>query len=80
MEHKAKMKLSRLHFPRNKIALGIKAVTIILTTIAIYFPDLTTVANEAIRSKLMSHIIAKPPPAHLLTIPQMKNAPGSNSP
>jgi len=60
VEHKAKMKPSRLHFPRNKIALGIKAVTIILITIAIYFQDLATVANEAIRSEVMSHILAIP--------------------
>jgi len=54
------MKPSHPRLPRNEIAISIKAVTIILATIAIYFQDLTTVANEAIRSELMSHIIAIP--------------------
>ena len=40
--------------------LGVKAVTIILATTAIYFQDLAIVANEAIRSELMSHILAIP--------------------
>jgi len=54
------MKPSRFHLPRNKMALGIKVVTIILATIAIYFQDLVMVANETIRSELSSYIIAIP--------------------
>jgi len=54
------MKPSRFRFPHDNIALSTKALTIILATIAIYFQDLTIVANEAIRSEVMSHIIAIP--------------------
>ena len=60
LRDKAKMKTSRVHFPRNRIALGIKAVTIILLTMATYFQDLVLVANEAIRSEFMIHTLAMP--------------------
>jgi len=54
------MKPSRFRFPRNNIVLSTKVLTVILATLAIYFQDLTIVANEAIRSEVMSHIIAIP--------------------
>ena len=60
MEHKVKMKTLRFPPLRSEMSLSIKAGTIILATLAIYFQDLLIVANEAIRSELMSHILAIP--------------------
>jgi len=54
------MKPSHLHLPRNEIALSIKAATILVAIIAIYFQDLSIVANEATQSELMSHTVAIP--------------------
>jgi exosortase len=44
----------------SKVALGTKLAAIVLPTFAIYYQDLTTVANEAIRSEPMSNILAMP--------------------
>lgn len=44
----------------GKAAPGIKATAVVLTTLFIYNQDLTIVANEALRSELMSHILAVP--------------------
>ena len=54
------MRTSHLHLPRSKTSLGIKATTLLLATLAIYHQDLTMIGNEAIRSELMSHILAIP--------------------
>jgi len=54
------MEPQRFHLTRSTIALSIKAIAILGAIIAIYFQDLAIVANEAIRSELMSHIIAIP--------------------
>jgi len=54
------MEPPRFHVTRNTIALSIKAIAILGAIIAIYLQDLTMVANEAIRSELMSHIVAIP--------------------
>jgi len=44
----------------SKIALGIKAVTMLFVTLSIYFQDLAIVTNEAVRSELMSYILVIP--------------------
>jgi len=44
----------------SKVALGTKIAAIMLPIFAIYHQDLTVVANEAIRSEPMSHILAVP--------------------
>ena len=44
----------------SKTALGIKAAAIVFATLSIYNQDLTIVANDALRSELMSHILAVP--------------------
>ena len=49
-----------MNTPNSKIALGIKAAAIVLAALLIYIQDLTIVANEALRSELMSHILAVP--------------------
>ena len=54
------MEIPSLQLTRSTIALSIKAIVIFGATIAIYFQDLTIIANEAIRSELMSHILAIP--------------------
>jgi len=48
------------HFTRSTIALSIKAIAVLGATLTIYFQDLLIVANEAIQSELMSHILAIP--------------------
>jgi len=53
------MEIPRFHFRRSTVALSVKAIAVLGATIAIYFQDLTIIANEAIRSELMSHIIAR---------------------
>jgi exosortase len=50
----------RFHLTRSTIALSIKVIAVLGATIAIYFQDLTIIANEAIRSELMSYILAIP--------------------
>jgi len=45
---------------RNRVAVGTKVTAIVLATFAIYYQDLAAVANEAIRSEPMSHILAVP--------------------
>jgi exosortase len=54
------MEIPRFHLTRSTTALSIKAIAILGATIAIYFQDLTIIANEAIQSELMSHILAIP--------------------
>ena len=54
------MKIPRFHPTRTTIALSVKGIAVLGATIAIYFQDLTIVANEAIRSELMSHILVIP--------------------
>jgi len=54
------MEIDRLHLSRSTMALSIKVIAVLGVTIAIYFHDLTMIANEAIRSELMSHIVALP--------------------
>jgi len=55
-----KMESPRFHPTRSTIALSIKAIAILGAIIAIYFQDLAIVANEAIRSELMSYVLAIP--------------------
>ena len=57
---KSKMKPLHFSFVRNKVVLGVKVAIITLVLIAIYYPDLTIVGNEAIRSELTSYILAIP--------------------
>ena len=54
------MEIPRFHSRRSAIALSIKAIVVLGATIAIYLQDLTIMANEAIRSELMSYILAVP--------------------
>ena len=54
------MEPPRFHPTCGTTALSIKAIAILGAIIAIYFQDLVLVANEVIRSELMSHIIAIP--------------------
>ena len=72
MKHKVGMKFLRLHSPYTEIALSIKAMAILLPIIAIYLQDLLIVANEAIRSELMSHILATPFPLAYLVYRKRK--------
>ena len=44
----------------NKAALTIKIAAITLATLAVYHQDLLTIANEATKNELMSHILAIP--------------------
>jgi len=44
----------------SKPAIGPKIAVIVLASWAIYNQDLTLVANEAVRSELMSHVLALP--------------------
>ena len=54
------MKPSLFSLPRSEIALNLKVIAVLLATLAIYHQDLTIIGNEAIRSELMSHILAIP--------------------
>jgi len=54
------METLSFRFTYSSIALSIKAITLLGATITIYFQDLTIVANEALRSELMTHILAIP--------------------
>jgi len=54
------MKRLRSFSLRSKTVLGIKVATIALATLVIFHQDLTIIANEALRSELMSHILAIP--------------------
>ncbi|MDH5770262.1 MAG: exosortase/archaeosortase family protein, partial [Candidatus Bathyarchaeota archaeon] len=54
------MKISGFHLTRSTIALSIKGSALILVTLAVYFQDLTIIANEAIQSDLTSYILVIP--------------------
>jgi len=54
------MKLPSVHLTRSTLALSIKAMALLLATIAFFFKDITIVANEALRSEMASYIIAIP--------------------
>jgi len=54
------MKPPFFSLPRSEIALNLKGIAVLLATLAIYHQDLTIIGNEAIRSELMSHILAIP--------------------
>jgi len=45
---------------QSQIALSIKAAATLAITLAIYFQDLTLIANEALQSDLMSYLLAVP--------------------
>jgi exosortase len=45
---------------QSKIALTIKVAAILVIVLAIYFQDLTLIANEALNSEIMSYILAIP--------------------
>jgi len=49
-----------MKFPSSKVALGTKLAAIVLPAFAIYYQDLTAVANEAIRGEPMSNLLAMP--------------------
>jgi exosortase len=49
-----------LALSRDQVALGIKSGAIILAVAAIYFQDLTIIANDAVRNDLMSYVLAIP--------------------
>jgi exosortase len=52
--------LPRITQPRNTIALTIKVSAILFATLAIFHQDLIILANEAVQSELMTHILAIP--------------------
>jgi exosortase len=54
------MEKPRVVLSSNRMALGIKSGAIILATMAIYFQDLTIIANDAIGNDLMSYLLAIP--------------------
>ncbi len=54
------MKTFHLPLPHNRITTTVKAGAIFLTVLAFYWQDLTIVANEAIQSEFMTHILAIP--------------------
>lgn len=54
------MKIPSLHLTRSTIALSIKAFAVLLASIAIFYQDLTIVVNEALKSEMLSYIIAIP--------------------
>jgi len=54
------MEISDLHLTRSALALSIKAFALLLATIAIFYQDLAILANEALKSELMSYILAIP--------------------
>ena len=54
------MKLPSVHLTRSTLALSIKAMALLLATIAFFFKDITIIANEALRSEMASYIIAIP--------------------
>lgn len=54
------MKTLHLHLSRSQILLIVKAGAIMLTTLAFYWQDLTILANEALQSEFMTHILAIP--------------------
>lgn len=54
------MEPQRFHVRRSTIALSIKAMALLLATVAIYFQDLAIVANQALRDEAASYIIAIP--------------------
>lgn len=45
---------------RINLVLGLKIVVIVATALAIFYQDLTIIANDALQSEFMSHIIAIP--------------------
>jgi exosortase len=55
-----KMKTLHPHLSRSQILLIVKVGAIILTALAFYWQDLIILANEAIQSEFMAHILAIP--------------------
>jgi len=54
------MNLPHPHLPQNSLPLGIKAVALFFAVAVMYYQDLVIIANEAIRSELMTHVLAMP--------------------
>lgn len=54
------MKQSPSIFAHSKIALSLKVMAMLIIILAIYLPDLTFIANEAMHSELMSYMLAIP--------------------
>jgi len=54
------MESSHLSFLYSKIALSIKVAAILIIVLAIYYQDLTLIANEATQNEVMSYILAIP--------------------
>lgn len=50
-----------LHVPsRSNLVLGLKIATIVAATLTIFYQDLAIIANDALQSEFMSHILAIP--------------------
>jgi len=54
------VKLPHPRLSRNNIPVGIKAVALLLAVAVMYYQDLIIIANEALRSELMTHVLAMP--------------------
>lgn len=54
------LKILNSHTTHDRLAVSIKAIAILSATIAIYFQDLTIIANDAIQGDLTSYILAIP--------------------
>jgi len=57
------MKNVLLSFPmisRNNLVLGLKITTIVAAALAIFYQDLAIIANDALQTEFMSHILAIP--------------------